>query len=90
MDLICIYSNFLMFLLLAVNGMMISPLSPHGRQYSPSPLGQHSPVRTPSPVTPSLAQQSPVTPSLAQQSPVGESTPSTEIRDPQERRPSDL
>jgi hypothetical protein len=80
MDLICIYSNFLMFLLLAVNATTIGPLSPYGRQYSSTPLGQHSPVGTPSPATSSLAQQSPV----------GESTPSMGIRDPQEQRPSDL
>jgi hypothetical protein len=31
MDLICIYSNFLMFPLLAVNATTIGPLSPIGR-----------------------------------------------------------
>jgi hypothetical protein len=80
MDLTCIYTNFLMFLLLAVNAMTIGPLSPLGRQYSPSQLGQYSPVGTPSSATPSLAQQSPV----------GESTPDTGIYDPQERQPEDL
>jgi hypothetical protein len=61
-----------MFLLLAVNATTISLLSPHGQQYSPSPLGQHSSVGTPLPVTPPLAQQLPV----------GESTLGTGIRDP--------
>lgn len=75
-----------MFLLFAGNATTIgsvSPqgsVSPHGRQYSPSPLGQHSPVGAPSPATPSLAQHSLV----------GESTPGTRIRDPQERRREDL
>jgi hypothetical protein len=75
MDLICIYSNFLKFSLLAVNATTIGPLSPIGRQ-----LNQHSPVGTPSPATPSLAQQSPI----------GEYTPGTGTHDPQEERPSDL
>jgi hypothetical protein len=48
MDLICIYSNFLMFSLLAVNATTIGPLN------------QHSPVGTPSPATPSVVQQSPI------------------------------
>jgi hypothetical protein len=69
-----------MFLLFAGNGMMIGPMSPLGQQYSPSPLGQHSPVETPSPATPFLVHQSPVR----------ESTPGMGIHDPQEFRHEDL
>jgi hypothetical protein len=75
MDLICIYSNFLMISLLVVNATTIGPLSPIGRQ-----LSQHSPVGIPSPATPSLVQQSPV----------GEYTPGTIIHDPHETQGSDL
>jgi hypothetical protein len=62
-----IYFNCLYYL-------QVGTLSPIGRW-----LSQHSPVATPSPATPSLAQQLPV----------GENTPGTVPRDPQ-GRPSDL